>query len=122
MWLAEKAPTAKLTFGYHRYEIMGAVASVVLIWGITGVLIYEAIRRFIDPPESVDGAWWCFHDDLTPNSCTTSADYTVDAYVFAASLPLQRCTRQEGLCYASLFGPVCYVVLVLVESFVPLLL
>lgn len=55
VWLAEKAPTAKLTFGYHRYEIMGAVMSVVLIWGITGVLIYEAINRFIDPPKHVDG-------------------------------------------------------------------
>ncbi len=55
VWLAEKAPTAKLTFGYHRYEIMGAVMSVVLIWGITGVLIYEAVNRFIDPPKHVDG-------------------------------------------------------------------
>ena len=55
MWLAEKLPTAKLTYGYHRYEIMGAILSVILIWAITGVLIFEAIERFINPPESVDG-------------------------------------------------------------------
>ncbi len=57
VWLSEKAATTRLTFGYHRYEILGAVASVVLIWAITGVLIYEAINRFINPPKHVDGGW-----------------------------------------------------------------
>jgi zinc transporter 2 len=59
VWLAEKPATAKLTFGYHRYEIFGAVLSVFLIWAITGVLVYEAIMRLVHPPKDVDGASPC---------------------------------------------------------------
>jgi Co/Zn/Cd efflux system component len=55
VWLAEKPANAKLTFGYHRYEVLGAVTSVFLIWFITGILVYEAIDRIIHP-EKVDGA------------------------------------------------------------------
>ena len=54
VWLAEKPPNAKLTYGYHRYEVLGAVTSVFMIWFITGILVYEAIQRTITP-EKVEG-------------------------------------------------------------------
>jgi len=54
VWLAERPATTKQTFGYHRIEIFGAVASVLVIWILTGVLVYEAILRIITP-EEVDG-------------------------------------------------------------------
>lgn len=44
-----------MSFGYHRAEILGAVVSVLLIWGVTAFLVFEACRRFTAPPE-VDGA------------------------------------------------------------------
>jgi len=54
LWLAQKAPTSKLSFGFHRAEIIGALLSVLLIWVLTGVLVYEAIQRILKP-EVVDG-------------------------------------------------------------------
>eukprot|EP01133_Synstelium_polycarpum_P009104 gene9104-10676_t len=44
-----------LSFGFHRAEILGALASVLMIWALTGVLIYEAIQRVLHPPDVVDG-------------------------------------------------------------------
>lgn len=55
VWLAEKPANTKLTYGYHRYEVLGAVTSVFLIWFITGILVFEAVRRVLHP-ETVDGA------------------------------------------------------------------
>jgi len=43
-----------LTFGFHRAEILGALVSVLLIWVLTGVLVYEAVDR-IQNPTDVDG-------------------------------------------------------------------
>lgn len=37
--------------GYHRAEILGAMASIFLIWGLLGWLNYEATLRIITPPE-----------------------------------------------------------------------
>ena len=43
------------TFGYYRVEILGALISIQLIWLVTGVLVYEAILRFIHPNENING-------------------------------------------------------------------
>jgi len=43
-----------MSFGYHRAEILGALASIMLIWGIIIYLFIEAIHRLIDP-EEIDG-------------------------------------------------------------------
>ena len=37
--------------GYHRAEILGAMASIFLIWGLLVWLNYEATMRIITPPE-----------------------------------------------------------------------
>ena len=54
LWLATRAPTSRLSFGFHRAEILGALISVLLIWLLTGILVYEAIFR-IRNPQDVDG-------------------------------------------------------------------
>ena len=46
--------TETLSFGYQRAEVIGALTSIVLIWGLTLWLIYEAIVRVITKPP-VDG-------------------------------------------------------------------
>ena len=51
MLLAKKKATEALSFGYHRAEILGAMASVFLIIVLTGVLVYTAILRILSPPE-----------------------------------------------------------------------
>jgi len=48
-WVATFEPTSRLSFGFHRAEILGALLSVMLIWALTGVLVYEAITRLIHP-------------------------------------------------------------------------
>lgn len=54
VWIGTKEANRRLSFGYHRAEVIGALASVILIWGLTLVLILEAIDRIINPVE-VDG-------------------------------------------------------------------
>jgi solute carrier family 30 (zinc transporter), member 2 len=43
-----------MSFGYHRAEVLGALASIMLIWGIVIYLFIEAIHRIVDP-EPIDG-------------------------------------------------------------------
>lgn len=51
LWVARRPSTPTMSFGYHRAEILGALISGLLIWMISGVLIYEAILRIKSPPE-----------------------------------------------------------------------
>lgn len=44
----------KMSFGYHRAEILGALTSVIVIWGLVIWLVVEAVYRIIDPEEIDD--------------------------------------------------------------------
>lgn len=44
MWLAERPKTSSLSFGFHRAEILGAVASVLMIWALTGTRFPRNVR------------------------------------------------------------------------------
>ena len=46
------------TFGFHRVEVLGALASTVLTYIVTTVLVVEAASRFKEP-EGVDGKVMC---------------------------------------------------------------
>lgn len=50
--LGTKAKTDKMTFGFHRAQIVGALASVLLILVMAGILVYCAILRIITPPDN----------------------------------------------------------------------
>lgn len=54
VWIGTKQANRSLSFGYHRAEVIGALVSVILIWGLTLILVLEAIERIINPVE-VDG-------------------------------------------------------------------
>jgi Co/Zn/Cd efflux system component len=41
IWLAKRGSTPTLSFGFKRAEILGALLSVLVIWFLTGVLVYE---------------------------------------------------------------------------------
>ncbi|CAL4112296.1 unnamed protein product, partial [Meganyctiphanes norvegica] len=47
IYLALRAPSKKMSFGYHRAEVLGALMSVLIIWVITGILVYAAVERVI---------------------------------------------------------------------------
>lgn len=51
---AAKQSSESFSFGNHRLEVLGALASVLSVWGITVLLVYEAIVRLLNP-EPVDG-------------------------------------------------------------------
>lgn len=42
------------SYGYHRVEVLGALASVLTVWLVTGVLVWEAVGRIVSP-EPVNG-------------------------------------------------------------------
>ncbi|NXD87722.1 ZNT3 protein, partial [Halcyon senegalensis] len=47
LWVSTRPPTKTMTFGWHRSEMMGALASVLSIWVVTGALVYLAAARII---------------------------------------------------------------------------
>lgn len=54
IYMGSRPANYQMSFGYHRAEILGALASILLIWGLIIYLFAEAIHRIIDP-EEVDG-------------------------------------------------------------------
>lgn len=48
---AEREPTPQKTYGYLRAEILAALANAVVLLLLTVYILYEAYRRFVDPPE-----------------------------------------------------------------------
>lgn len=51
IWISRRPSNAVMSFGYQRAEILGALASGLAIWLISGLLVYEAIRRLESPPD-----------------------------------------------------------------------
>ncbi|CAF1213966.1 unnamed protein product [Rotaria sp. Silwood1] len=48
IYLGAKRPTERLSYGYFRAEVLGALLSVLIIWLTTGILVYMAIERCIN--------------------------------------------------------------------------
>jgi cobalt-zinc-cadmium efflux system protein len=55
IWFAGRPPTLGRTFGYLRLEIIAAVANAILLFGVAGYVVFEAVRRITDPPEVAAG-------------------------------------------------------------------
>ena len=47
--VAMKPADRNFTFGYHRFEVLGALASILIIWGLTIWLLMAAIWRIRHP-------------------------------------------------------------------------
>ncbi|XP_068792721.1 probable proton-coupled zinc antiporter SLC30A3 isoform X1 [Struthio camelus] len=47
LWVSTRPPTKTMSFGWHRSETLGALASVLSIWVVTGALVYLAAARII---------------------------------------------------------------------------
>ena len=45
IYLAERPIVKSYNFGYKRAEVIGALLIIVIIWIVTGVLLYVAIHR-----------------------------------------------------------------------------
>ncbi|CAK8678946.1 unnamed protein product [Clavelina lepadiformis] len=53
--MAARPISQKMTFGWHRAEVIGALVSVLAIWIVTGVLVYLAIMRIVTNKYEVNG-------------------------------------------------------------------
>ncbi|XP_024944511.1 zinc transporter 2 [Cephus cinctus] len=54
IWLGQLPPTKRLSFGYYRAEVLGALLSVAIIWMLTGIFIYVAILRLLRSDFEID--------------------------------------------------------------------
>lgn len=52
---ANRPPTGNRTFGFARAEILAALANCLLLLGVGGYVLYEAIQRFLEPAETKGG-------------------------------------------------------------------
>nr|XP_056710664.1 proton-coupled zinc antiporter SLC30A8 [Euleptes europaea] len=55
LWLTSKYPSKRLTYGWHRAEIIGAFLSIIIIWAVTGGLTYSAVLRLLHPHYEIQG-------------------------------------------------------------------
>ena len=51
IWFAQRPATQGKTYGYYRVEILAALLNGILLLGVSGYILYEAYRRFSNPPE-----------------------------------------------------------------------
>lgn len=49
--LASRPKTTQRTYGFYRLEVLAALANGLLLFGVAGYVLYEAIQRFSSPPE-----------------------------------------------------------------------
>lgn len=49
--ISKKPRSANMSYGWERAEVLGALASALLLWGLSLGLIYESILRLANPPE-----------------------------------------------------------------------
>lgn len=54
LWIGRRPATRSLSYGYARAEVIGALCSVVIIWGLAALFIYEGVEKILNP-RPVDG-------------------------------------------------------------------
>lgn len=52
---SERPHTPAMSFGYHRTEVLAALANGLLLFGIAVYLLTEAYGRYFSPPAAVEG-------------------------------------------------------------------
>ncbi|XP_063160407.1 probable proton-coupled zinc antiporter SLC30A3 [Candoia aspera] len=56
LWVSTRPATKTMSFGWHRSETLGALASVLSIWIVTGVLVYLASVRIISNDYEIEAS------------------------------------------------------------------
>ncbi|XP_071440781.1 proton-coupled zinc antiporter SLC30A2-like isoform X2 [Hetaerina americana] len=54
LWVATRPPSRTMSFGWYRAEVIGALTSVLLIWVVTGILVYLAVERVVEKSFEID--------------------------------------------------------------------
>ncbi|MEG7968023.1 cation diffusion facilitator family transporter [Bacillus cereus group sp. Sample30] len=53
--LAARTVTSKKTYGYYRFEILAALINGITLFVVAGLIVWEAIGRFFEPPTVSSG-------------------------------------------------------------------
>ena len=51
IWITQRPASAAKTYGYYRVEILAALANALVLFWVSFYILYEAYRRFQEPPE-----------------------------------------------------------------------
>ena len=51
MHITTRPASVSMSYGFHRAEIIGALLSIALIWGLTAWLLSESIHRLVHPTD-----------------------------------------------------------------------
>ncbi|XP_046339384.1 zinc transporter 2-like isoform X1 [Haliotis rufescens] len=54
LYLGTRRSTKKLSFGWYRAEVLGALVSILLLWVLTGILCYSAGLRIVEDNYTID--------------------------------------------------------------------
>lgn len=54
-WISRKPATPARTYGYYRVEILAALTNAIVLFLISFYILYEAYRRFREPPAVASG-------------------------------------------------------------------
>uniref|UniRef100_A0A0X3PR40 Zinc transporter 2 n=1 Tax=Schistocephalus solidus TaxID=70667 RepID=A0A0X3PR40_SCHSO len=55
LYLASRPATKRMSFGWYRAEVVGALISVLMIWLVTGILVYLAVMRIVHEEYEING-------------------------------------------------------------------
>ncbi|MUT66109.1 cation diffusion facilitator family transporter [Paenibacillus sp. NEAU-GSW1] len=50
VWFASRPASPNKTYGFYRFEILAALFNSITLFIIAGIIVYEAIGRFFEPP------------------------------------------------------------------------
>lgn len=50
-WIGTRDPNNRKTYGYRRFEILAAFINGITLIGIALLIVYEGMKRFLEPPE-----------------------------------------------------------------------
>lgn len=53
--VSKRPPDKRLTYGYQRFQILAAFVNGLSLLVIVGWILFEAVSRFLDPPEVMGG-------------------------------------------------------------------
>lgn len=57
--VGKRAPDDRRSYGYQRFEILAAAFNAILLFMVAGYILYEAVGRFMTPPEvESTGMFW----------------------------------------------------------------
>lgn len=54
IWISNKKPDGRMSFGYRRIEVIGALLSIFGIWALTAVLVLMSVQRIIAEDFEID--------------------------------------------------------------------